>query len=163
MDAAPAIKHRRAIMRILVIDDSPARFARLARWIPEQGSSVGAVRVLWARSGEEALRLLCQERGDALQGVLVDHDLDKDPEHPPARQVTWQALTLAILRAIGPRTPVLIHSMNPFPVHGMQWNLRARQLKRSSRSVEAIRFCELTRYDLQAWLEECRSVDDDPA
>ena len=107
-------------LRILIVEDNPARVDQFRLWLNHP-----RIRLIHVRSGDGALRCL-EERWDA---ILLDHDLLF--EHPLGRErarIDGRGVVRRLIeRGVNRQTPCIIHSMNPGGRNAMYQLLRANR------------------------------------
>jgi hypothetical protein len=131
----------------LLVEDDPDRYEKFAKWAPPD------VRLVWARTGGIALSILDKDRGSTYQGILLDHDLDKNPIVPADSSIDGRRIAQVITQTTSPCVPVMIHSMNPCWVPTM-----SEILTKAGFVVDVKRMADLNRKDFTEWIDLCRDT-----
>lgn len=129
------------ILRLMVVENDPARVKRLQSWLPPN------IRLVVASSASVAETMLRLDRGSVYSGLMLDHDLNPDPvgDNRPGSTLLY-AITLYVDRHV----PILVHSMNPAGAARM-----TSVLREAGYDVEIRRFYDLPKSFFLAWLSEC--------
>jgi CheY-like chemotaxis protein len=135
-----------AMLRLLIIDDSNERIATLRSWLPDD------VHPVVATSPGRALKVLDLDPGTIYAGILLDHDLGQQVVSDAEHGLTGLDVARRIALRVSPDVPILVHSMSWQGGSTMQQTLEA-----ASFAVTRIRFEELNRARLNAWLDDVRS------
>lgn len=138
----------RPLLRILAIEDDPDRMKMFMKWAPAD------VKFVWAKSGGQARGVIDRDRGAVYQGIILDHDLDKNPRNESDTAIDGTQLTRDIVEKMRPM-PVLIHSMNPHHVPSM-----ATRLSRKGFTALVVPFADLTEDQFVEWVDWVREDDD---
>lgn len=148
MHKAPTLKPR-----ILLIEDDPERITLFRSWL--QGTEFVLIE---ASSGGRAAGILRKGLTQGIYGVMLDHDLEKQPITTTDLSISGSTLVKAIANSIPKSVPILIHSMNTNAPVTMEKNLKG-----VGYSVTRIRMAALTRELFKAWLEEVTECWEDMA
>jgi CheY-like chemotaxis protein len=135
------------MLRILLIEDDPARIALFQAWCPED------VRLVVASSTGRAMGILLRDRGRVYAGILLDHDLQEQNITQMDRYLSGSDLIKVIVQNISRDVPVLVHSMNI-----SRGPLMADQLASAGFMVTRIPMSVLTRRVFLEWVQEVRDV-----
>lgn len=140
-------KRPRQIPRILLVEDSDDRARTLKSWIPAN------IRVVWAKSGGEAVGILTRDGGAVYAGIMLDHDLHQQLRDPGAKQLNGADVARKIAECVEPDTPIFIHSMNP-----QRRGDVLVTLEEAGFEVTQIPMSELDARKLAVWLEQVDRV-----
>ena len=136
-----------ALPRVLLVEDSDARSRKIQWWFPAN------IRVVWARSGGDAVGILRRDPPEAYAGIMLDHDLHQQLRDLGGRQLTGADVAREIAARTAPDTPIFIHSMNP-----QRRGDIATLLLDAGFTITQVPMAELGARQLQAWLEEVVEV-----
>ena len=132
-------------IRILLVEDDPERIKLMQAWAPQ------TVRLISATSGGRALGIIERDRGVVYQGIMLDHDLDRQALLQSDFSVSGTAVVGSIIRNISPEVPVLIHSMN-FGCAAVM----TRRLEQAGFDVTRIPMSMMNKDDFLEWIEKVR-------
>jgi len=133
--------------RILLVEDSDDRSRTLQSWIPAN------IRVVWAKSGGDAVGILTRDGAAVYAGIMLDHDLHQQLRDPGARQLNGADVARKIVECVELDTPIFIHSMNP----QRRGDILAT-LEDAGFDVTQIPMSELDGRKLQVWLDSVMRV-----
>jgi CheY-like chemotaxis protein len=136
--------------RVLLVEDSAARSELLRSWIPS------AIRVVWAKSGGEAVGILRRDPPATYAGIMLDHDLGQQLRDPSGKQLTGADVARLIAERVPTDTPILVHSMNP----ARRGDILAI-LVDAGFEVTQIPMASLDANKLQVWLTTVESVHEE--
>jgi len=134
-------------MRILIIEDDPAREEKLCSWVPVD------MKAVIARSAGTAIGILKRDRGKVYAGIVLDHDLDQRPASETDRFMCGKDVADAIIVNVSKDIPILIHSINESQAPVMQTTL-----EEAGFAVERIPMDILTRESFNEWLGYVRET-----
>lgn len=135
------------LARILLVEDSNARSEALSSWVPAN------IRVVWVKSGGDAIGVLARDGRLTYAGVMLDHDLHQQLRDQHGRQLTGADVARKIAAHVEPDTPILVHSMNP----DRRGDIVA-VLESAGFSVTRVPMRDLDARTLRAWLEQVLRV-----
>jgi CheY-like chemotaxis protein len=132
--------------RILLIEDDPNRISVFREWTNET-----EFVLIEASSGGRCMGILRKGMTEGIAGILLDHDLEKQPVTATDLLISGTQLLRSISLSIPRSVPILIHSMNSEKPPAME-----RTLKNEGFSVTRIGMASLTCERYNQWLEEVR-------
>ncbi len=132
--------------RLLLIEDDPARIEKFRAWIA--GTEFVLIE---ASSGGRAMGILRPGMAEGVAGILLDHDLEKQPVTDTDLRLSASHLINSMVRAVPRHVPVLIHSMN-----ASQPPVMTKRLVAAGFSVTRMRMSSLTPDMFAAWLDDVR-------
>jgi CheY-like chemotaxis protein len=135
------------LLRILIVEDDPARERRLCSWLPAD------VKPVVATTAGTAIGILRHDRGRVYAGVVLDHDLQTRTHSDTDQWLCGQDVVEAVVQYVDREVPILIHSVNAIGRHAM-----ATRLQRAGFDVQVIPMTEMTAADFEAWLGEVREA-----
>ena len=132
---------------ILVVEDDERRVTRFRQWADPN------VRIVWARSVGKALGILDRDRGEIYQGIMLDHDLEKNAVVPIDLAFDGRKVVDAIIDCVSNFVPILVHSANKRfgPV-------MANTLREKNFHVTQIPMGSLTKSQFNEWIEYAREL-----
>lgn len=137
----PALKPR-----ILLVEDDFRRIEQFRAWIA--GTEFVLIE---ASSGGRAKGMLRPGMTDGIAGILLDHDLEKQPLRDTDLRLSASHLVDSIVMTVPRHVPVLIHSMNAAKPPVLK-----KRLASAGFSVTRIRMASLTPELFDMWLQEVR-------
>lgn len=132
--------------RLLLIEDDPARIEKFRGW-----SADTEFVLIEASSAGRAMGILRPGMVDGVAGILLDHDLEKQPVTDSDLRLSASNLLDSIVRVVPGHVPVLIHSMN-----ASQPPVMERRLVANGFSVTRVRMSSLTPDLFATWLDDVR-------
>ena len=145
-------KRPRQLPRILLVEDSDDRARTLQSWVPAN------IRIVWAKSGGDAVGILTRDGGGVYAGIMLDHDLHQQLRDPSAKQLTGADVARKIVECVELDTPIFIHSMNP-----QRRGDILVTLEEVGFAVTQIPMSELDGRKLELWLETVMRVHEERA
>jgi hypothetical protein len=130
---------------LLIIEDDPKREEKLCSWLTPD------FRPIVARSAGAALGILARDKGSVLKGIVLDHDLEKQPMTEKDRSLNGQDIVKRIIQNISKDTQILVHSVNY-----IESPIMVRQLVHAGFDVLRIPMSDLEKESFQEWLNEVR-------
>lgn len=137
----PALKPR-----LLLIEDDPSRIEKFRVWIA--GTEFVLIE---ASSTGRAMGILRPGMAEGVAGILLDHDLEKQPVTDSDLRLSASNLLDSMIRAVPRHVPVLVHSMN-----ASQPPVMTKRLVAAGFSVTRMRMSSLTPDLFAAWLDDVR-------
>jgi CheY-like chemotaxis protein len=137
----PNVRDRK-LARILLVEDSDARSETLRSWIPAN------IRVVWAKTGGDAVGILSRDGGATYAGIMLDHDLHQQLRDQGGKQLTGADVARKIAEHVSPDTLIFLHSMNPERRGDILTVLQAAGFE-----VTQVPMRQLDAGTLQSWLE----------
>jgi CheY-like chemotaxis protein len=128
--------------RFLLVEDDETRKEIMERWLP------AGDRIVWARNAGQAMGLVRRDRGRAYTGILLDHDLERQP-YTTGSQFSGTEVAEQIIAGVARDTPILVHSMN-----FSEGDTMAERLSRAGFSVTRIPMRDLDQTSFLAWIDE---------
>lgn len=144
------LEQKRAIPRILLVEDDQDRADRLISYLPKH------IRVVQASSAGRALGIIRADHRSRMNkspycGIMLDHDLQEQIVSADDAQLSGMNVVDAIVQYVPRNVPILVHSMNLSEAPTM-----VKKLTGSGFSVTRIPMREMTAEKLMEWLkEEC--------
>jgi CheY-like chemotaxis protein len=139
-----------AVIRILIVEDNPARIELLQSWLPED------MKAVVAASAGKALGILQRDRGRVYSGILLDHDLQEQAVTTTDFGLSGTDIVKSIAANVSRIVPILVHSMNMGRAQGM-----VAALEGWGFIVTRIPMDWLTKDAFLRWVEDVRSVWED--
>lgn len=139
-----------ALPRVLLVEDSDARSETIRSWFPAK------VRVVWARSGGDAVGILARDGAETYAGIMLDHDLHQQLRDQRGKQLNGADVARKIIECTSPDTLIFIHSMNP----QRRGDILA-SLQEADFEVTQVPMSKLDPRTLQAWLERVAKVHEE--
>ncbi len=136
-------------LRILLVEDDIMRQQEIEAWMPTD------VRLVWCQNGEAALGVLNRATRDEFAGVMLDNDLDKRPYVSTTKKKTGADIAGKMAERMSRHTPVLVHSMSVTREDIM------KRLRAEGFPVTQLPYCDLTKQNLNAWVDEVRADNGD--
>jgi CheY-like chemotaxis protein len=136
-------------LRILIVEDDSRREQRLRSWLPTD------VKTVVAPTAGTAIGILRHDPGRVYAGILLDHDLQDRRRAESDKWLSGQDVVEAIVQYMDRQVPILVHSVNAVGRQAM-----ATRLRRAGFEVVIKPMTELTKADLDAWLDEIREAAD---
>jgi CheY-like chemotaxis protein len=136
-------------LRILLVEDDVERRDEIASWMPCD------VRLIWCQNGEAAVGVLTRSGKHDFAAVMLDNDLDKRPYVATATKLKGVDVARKMTERLSRDTPVLVHSMSVTREDIM------KLLRAEAFPVTQLPYCDLTRENLNAWVEEVREDRED--
>ena len=130
-------------MRILIVEDDPVRYNLLASWLPADA------HLVQASSAGRALGIINLDRGRVYDGIMLDHDLEKQPLNADDLRLSGTHVAQRIVQVISNDVPVLVHSTNPGGGARMVQILEGAEF-----GVTWKPFQHMKRRHLEEWVEE---------
>lgn len=140
----------KAIFRLLLIEDDPARIARFQSWLPENA------RLVIATSAGSALGTLKRDPAGTYGGIMLDHDLQMQAKTDDDVGLSGTDLVAAIIRAVPRSVAILVHSANETCAP-----ILASRLSQAGYWVTQISMLFLTEVRFRQWAEEVREIWED--
>ena len=132
-------------MRILIIEDDPAREEKLRSWLPVDMNAV------ISRSAGRAIGILKRDKGKVYAGIVLDHDLGKRPASESDLFLCGTDVVDAIIINVSRDVLILIHSVNESQAPVMH-----TMLQNAGFMVDRIPMDTLTRESFNEWLDYIR-------
>jgi CheY-like chemotaxis protein len=139
-----------AAIRILLVEDNPARIELIKSWLPH------GVKTVVASSAGKALGILQRDRGRVYSGILLDHDLQEQTVAATDAGLSGSDIVRSMAANVSRTVPVLVHSMNMGRAQGM-----VEALDKWGFVVTRIPMDRLTKDEFLDWVEEVRAVWED--
>ena len=95
--------------------------------------------------------ILKRDKGKVYAGIVLDHDLEKNPASESDLFLCGQDVVDTIIKNVSKQVPILIHSVNESQAPVMQ-----TMLEKAGFAVERIPMDILTRESFNEWLEYVR-------
>lgn len=132
-------------LRVLIVEDDPAREARLRGWLPE------GFRAVVVPTAGAAIGTLRMDPGSVYSAILLDHDLQNRATIASDLERSGRDVADAIIRHVAREVPVLVHSMNASRAGPM-----VQLLRRAGFVATQVPMADLDERFLRAWLEAAR-------
>lgn len=139
--------HRPSCLRLLIVEDDPAREQRLREWLPED------IKPVVATSAGKALGVIRLDRGRVYAGIVLDHDLQGRRAADSDLHMSGQDVVRAIVQYVSNDVPILVHSVN-----ASQSAVMVSRLSGAGFGVSRIPMDHLTKESFQSWISYIRDV-----
>jgi CheY-like chemotaxis protein len=136
---------RKAFFRILIVEDDPDRIEKFRSWLPKD------VRTNVVTSAGKAMGVLKRDPGRVYDGIMLDHDLQRQAVNKVDRSLSASDLVDSIIHCVSKDVPILIHSTNVTEAPFM-----AARLESARFWVTRIPMSALTQKRLLDWVVEVR-------
>jgi hypothetical protein len=156
-EKVPKVSARRAIMRVLIVEDDEPRVlfferafrAAEVRWLEELGDQAPEISHVWARAATAAIGVLNRDSGRVYAGVLLDRDLNNRNLTSMDRHKTGEHVVEVVVHKLADDVPVLVHSTNQSGGPRM-----VGRLDGAGYPVSFVPFYNLTERRMAEWLDE---------
>jgi CheY-like chemotaxis protein len=138
------------MLRILIVEDDPAREQLLRSWLPDD------IEPVVVNTAGTAIGVLRHDSGRVYAGIVLDHDLQGRRHSESDQWLCGQDVVEAIVQCADRDVPILIHSVN-----GVGRQAMASRLRRLGFRVDVVPMDRMTAADLVSWLAELRSAAED--